>query len=267
MRLQRIALFTYLKLVLVLAGSVLALRCGGAKPPEKPAPAAADAAKPVEYFHVDPATAGSLRGRIVFRGARPARTAISMESEAACEQAHAGHAVYDESVLVGKDGGLANAFVYIQSGLEGKNFEPVQEAVALDQHGCMFVPRVIGIRAGQMLDVKNSDAVSHNIHPMPKENRDWNQQQSPQSPDLQHRFPRPEIMIPVKCNVHSWMHAYIGVVAHPYFAVTGPDGSFEWTNVPPGDYTIGVWHEKLGDQAKPVHVAASAGAAVDFTYR
>jgi plastocyanin len=246
---------------------LLAAGCGPTKPSEKSSAPAAEAAKPVEYFHVDSATAGSLSGKITFRGARPPKTKISMESEAACEQAHAGHVVYDESVTTSKDGGLANAFVYIETGLEGKNFEPAKEAITLDQHGCMFVPRIIGIRAGQTLDLKNSDAVSHNVHPMPKENREWNQQQSPESPDIQHRFPRPEIMIPVKCNVHSWMHAYIGVMPHPYFAVTGPDGSFELPNVPPGDYTVAVWHEKLGDQKKQVHVAESAHAAVDFSYR
>jgi len=261
-------LLSSLKLLLLVAGALLAARCGNTgKPPEKAAPGPATAAKPIEYFHVDPATAGSLHGKIVFRGTKPARTVISMESEAGCQAAHAGHPVYDESVVVGKDGGLANAFVYIQAGLEGKNFEPVKEAVTLDQHGCLFVPRVLGIRAGQTLDVKNSDPVSHNIHPMPKENREFNSQQSPGTPDVEHRFPRPEIMIPVKCNVHAWMRAYIGVMPHPYFAVTGPDGSFQMSNVPPGDYTVAVWHEKLGDQTKQVHLDASATANVDFTYR
>ncbi|HEV3197104.1 MAG TPA: carboxypeptidase regulatory-like domain-containing protein [Bryobacteraceae bacterium] len=254
-------------LLVVLAATLLTARCGTTRPPEKPAPGPAAAAKAVEYFHVDPSTAGSLRGKIVYRGAKPAKAAISMEAEAGCQQAHAGHPVYEQPVAVSKDGGLANAFVYIQAGLEGKNFEPVKEAVMLDQHGCLFAPRVIGIRAGQTLDVNNSDTVSHNVHPMPKENREFNEQQSPGSPDVQHRFPRPEIMIPVKCNVHSWMHAYIGVMPHPFFAVTGADGSFEFTNVPPGDYTIAVWHEKLGNQAKQVHLGASARAGVDFTFR
>ena len=98
--------------------------------------------------------------KIAFLGARPARTAISMDSEAGCQQAHAGHPVYENSLVVGKDGALANAFVYIQAGLEGKSFESVKDAVTLDQHGCLFAPRVIGIRAGQTLDVKNSDTVS-----------------------------------------------------------------------------------------------------------
>ena len=247
-----------------LAAALCSARCGGAKPPEKPA---TSTAKPVEYFHVDPATAGSLRGRITFKGAKPARQVISMEAEVGCQQAHAGHPVYDESVLVGKNGGLANAFVYIQSGLEGKNFEPATASIGLDQHGCMFVPRVIGIRAAQPLDVTNSDAVSHNIHPMPRNNREWNEQQPPQSPPAIHRFARREVMIPVKCNIHAWMRAYIGVMEHPYFAVTGPDGSFDWSNVPPGDYTIAVWHEKLGDRTRQVHLSASEGAEADITYQ
>jgi len=257
-------MFRRIRLAAVLSAALISIRCGGTKPPEKPA---AEPAKAVEYFHVDPATAGIVSGRIAFHGARPAREQISMESDAVCQQAHAGHPVYDESVVVGKDGGLANAFVYIQAGLEGKHFEPAKEPVTLDQHGCMFVPRVIGLQTGQTLAVKNSDAVSHNIHPMPQVNREWNDQQSPQSPDIERRFVRPEVMIPVKCNVHAWMRAYIGVVAHPYFAVTKLDGTFELANVPPGDYTVAVWHEKLGNQTKPVHVAPSGRAGVDFTYQ
>jgi len=248
----------------LLALGLFAAGCGQTPPPPK---AAAEPPKAVEYFHVDPATAAVMRGRVVFHGPKPARTVIVMDAEAACQKAHAGHPVYDESVVIGKGGGLANAFVYIQSGLEGKRFETVKTPVVLDQHGCMFVPHVIGIRAAQPLEVRNSDAVSHNIHPMPANNYEWNEQQSPGTPDVQHKFARTEVMIPVKCNVHSWMHAYIGVVEHPYFAVTGPDGSFELPNVPPGDYTIAVWHEKFGEQKKQVHVAPSAPLTVDFTYQ
>jgi hypothetical protein len=130
----------------------------------------------------------------------------------------------------------------------------------------MYVPRVIGIRAGQTLAVKNSDPVSHNIHPLPKENREWSQQQSPESPELERKFARPEIMIPVKCDVHKWMRSFIGVVSHPYFAVTGADGSFTLPNLPPGDYTVAVWHEKLGDRTQTVHVAPAANVVVSFSY-
>ena len=252
---------------MILSAALAAVQCGSkpAAPPATSEPA--KTAKPVEYFHVDPATAGTIRGKVFFKGALPAKKAIQMDSEAGCSAAHGGRPVYDDAVLTGKNGALVNAFVYIETGLEGKNFEVPKEAVTLDQHGCLFVPRVFGIRAGQVLDLKNSDTVSHNVHPMPKENREWNQQQSPGAPDVEHKFPRPEVMIPVKCNVHNWMHAYIGVMQHPYFAATGADGSFEWKDVPPGDYTIRVWHEKLGDQTKQIHLDPSGQAAAEFTYR
>ena len=131
---------------IIFAAAVFAVGCGQQpKPAEK---AAAPEQKPVEYFHVDAATAGTIRGRIEFTGKKPARVAIDMSSDAACQQAHAGHPVYDESLVVGKKDGLADSFVYIQSGLEGKRFEPPQQPVMLNQHGCMFVPRVIGVQAG-----------------------------------------------------------------------------------------------------------------------
>ncbi len=258
-----------MKQSLLFAAAVALAGCGGApenRVPEKKV--AVEAPQPVEYFHVDPATAGTLAGSVTFHGAKPKPELISMEAEQGCQQANAGKPVYSPAVLTGKKAGLANAFVYIQAGLEGKKFEPVKEpAVVLDQHGCMFLPRVIGIRAGQTLDLKNGDSVAHNVHPMPANNREWNQEQAPHAPDVEHRFARPEIMIPVKCNIHAWMHAWIGVVDHPYFAVTGPDGAFEWKNVPPGDYTISVWHEKLGTQTQQVHLAPSGTAAVNFSYR
>jgi len=254
-----------MKPALLCAAVLLASSCGSNQPPPKKT--VAEAPKPIEYFHVDPATAGTIKGKIRFRGAKPSPAAISMESDAGCRQAHAGKPVYDESVIVGRGGTLGNVFVYIKTGLEGKKFEPPKEAVALDQHGCLFVPRVMGIETGQMLDVKNSDTVSHNIHPMPANNREFNQQQSPGAPDIEHKFPRVDVMIPVKCNVHSWMRAYIGVVDHPYFYVTGPDGAFELKNVPPGDYTLSFWHEKLGEHTLPVHLPPAtvmADVVVDY---
>jgi plastocyanin len=251
-----------MRIALIAAAASLAA-CGGSKPPEP----AAKTAEPVVYFHPDPATAGHLKGRILYRGAKPTKILISMDSDVACAQEHGNKPVEEDIVQVGKDGGLANAFIYIQTGLEGKKFEPVKDPVVLDQHGCQFVPHALGIRAGQAFDLRNSDKVTHNIHPVPKNNREWEQSQPPGSPDAEHKFARAEIMIPVKCNIHQWMHAYIGVVEHPYFAVTGPDGSFDLSNVPPGDYTVAVWHEKLGDQTQPVHLAPSSTQPVEFIYK
>lgn len=250
---------------ILLFSAVLAVTGCGSKPPE-PAPKTSTAA-PVEYFHIDAATAGRLHGKIVYQGPKVARQAIAMDSDINCRAENGNKPVYVEQVVAGKDGGLANAFVYIQTGLEGKKFEPVKEPVLLDQRGCMFAPRTLALRAAQPLQLRNSDKVSHNIHPVPKKNYEWNESQAPGTPDATHKFARTEVMIPVKCNIHQWMHAYIGVVEHPYFAVTGPDGSFEMSNVPPGEYTIAVWHEKLGDQTKQVRLAASGNEAVDFTFK
>ena len=222
-------------------------------------------AQPVEYFHPDPATAATVHGHVFFRGVKPPKKAISMDADANCQKANQGKTVYQEQVVTGKDGTLSNAFVYIKTGLEGKKFEPPKEPVRMEQHGCMFEPRAIGVLAGQVIEVANDDPVSHNFHAMPSNNRDWDQQQSPGAPEIEHRFPRPEIMIPVKCNVHAWMRAYIGVMPHPYFTVTNTDGSYQWTNVPPGDYTVAVWHEGLDERTAQLHLGPNGKETLDFT--
>jgi plastocyanin len=221
---------------------------------------------PPEYFRVDASTAGKLSGTVKFTGKKAPSKVISMDAEEACQKLHQ-RPVREETVITGKDGSLANVFVYIKSGLEGKIFEPPKEAVMMDQRGCMFVPRVVAVRAGQTIAVKNSDPVSHNIHPRPRNNREWNQQQSPGAPDLARRFARSEVMIPVRCNVHSWMKSYIGVMEHPYFAVTGEAGAFEWAAVPPGDYVVAAWHEILGEQTGSVKLQPRGDQAVSLTFR
>lgn len=251
------------QLALTVIPTLLVISCGGGNPTTKQVEQTA----PVQYFRVDSTTAGSIVGKVTFTGARLAMKIISMEADAGCQAANAGHPVSDPSLVVAKNGALANTFVYIQAGLEGKKFEPPKEPASLDQHGCMFAPRVLGLQAGQSLDLKNGDSVSHNIHPLPSNNREWNQEQPPHAAEAHHKFARAEVMIPVKCNIHNWMHAYIGVLDHPYFAVTGLDSSFEIRNVPPGDYTLTAWQEKLGEQKQQVHIAPSAAAAVNFEYQ
>ena len=218
------------------------------------------------YFKVDSATAAVVTGTIRYAGKRPNPVAIDMSNEPACVSAHKGKA-YDGSMVVGRKGELANAFVYIKSGLEGKTFAVPAAAVVIDQSGCWFHPRVMGIQVGQTLQVVNSDPVTHNIHPMAQVNRDWNHSQGAGDPPLARKFVKPEIMIPVKCNIHSWMHAYIGVVEHPYFAVTGGDGTFTIANLPPGTYTVAVWQEKLGTQEETITVGPQAKTTANFTFK
>jgi hypothetical protein len=239
----------------VLIAAALALAaCGPA-----PQPAAPTAEAPV-YFQPDPATAGVIKGKIQLTGRKPAPKLVSLDADPACAKLHAGG-------RIAHDNGLANVFVYLKTGLEGKTFAVPAEPVVIDQKGCWFAPRVIGIRKGQPFRVTNSDPVTHNIHPQPRSNRDWNQSQAPGDPPLARKFTAPEIMIPVKCNVHNWMRAWIGVVEHPYFTVTGADGSFEIRNVPPGLYTVEAWQEDLGFATLPVKLSASATQDLTFIFK
>jgi len=251
---------------LTLLGWLLGALAGCSGPAAKePAPAVKKEAPPA-LFKVEPATAGLIKGTIRFTGKRPKLAPIDMSGDPACVEAHKGRAV-DQSIVVNPNGTLANVFVYIKSGLEDKQFETPQTPVALDQRGCWFEPRVIGIQVGQTMRISNSDPVTHSIHPMAQVNREWNHSQGAGEPPVDRKFLRPEVMIPVKCNIHSWMHAYIGVLAHSYFAVTGPGGSFEIRNVPPGDYTIEAWQEKLGTQEQKLTVAPSGTAEANFTFK
>jgi plastocyanin len=246
----------------LLAGSLAG--CSGTSTKE---PRAEVKKEPVPaYFKVDPGTAGRLKGTIQFTGRKPARKTIDMSGDPACVAEHHGQAV-DESVVVDAKGGLANAFIYIKSGLEGKVFEVPAVPVTLDQRGCWFVPRVIGIQTGQELEITNSDPVTHNVHPLAQVNREWNHSQGPGEPALARKFIKPEVMIRVKCNIHSWMRAFIGVVDHPYFAVSGTNGTFEIRNVPPGDYVVAAWQESLGTQEQKITITPSGEIDVNFTFK
>jgi plastocyanin len=243
---------------------VLATGCSGKANTDQPATSASPIAP--SYFHVDAATAGSISGSIRYTGKKPARKLIDMSEDPACVAAHHEKA-YDESLIVDSKGRVGNAFVYIEKGLEGKNFEVSSTPVAIDQRGCWFRPRVLGIQIGQVLQVVNSDPVTHNIHPMAHLNREWNHSQGPGDAPLSRKFTKTEIMIPVKCNIHSWMHAFIGVLDHPYFTVSKDDGAFEIKNLPSGTYTIAVWQENLGTQEQQVTVGPSSSATANFTLK
>jgi len=243
---------------------VMLSSCSGTQKKE-PEATPKQAAAP-SYFQVDTATAGTLTGKIKFTGRKPAHKLIDMSEDPACVEAHHGKA-YDESVVVNPNGTLSNVFIYLKSGLEGKTFAVPATPVVIDQKGCWFHPRVMGIQVGQTLQVTNSDPVTHNIHPLAQINRDWNHSQGEGDPPLARRFIKPEVMIRVKCNIHSWMHAFIGVVDHPYFAVTGPDGTFEIRNIPPGDYVIEAWQETLGTQEQKITVTPSGKIETIFTFK
>jgi plastocyanin len=236
--------------------------CSGTAPKQQ---ATKEAPAP-SYFKVDPATAGTLQGTIRFTGRKPPKKPVDMSNDPACVTAHHGRP-YDESLVVNPKGGLANVFIFVKTGLEGKKFATPTAPVTIDQNGCWFRPRVTGIQTGQTLDVTNSDPVTHNIHPLAQINREWNHSQAQGDAPLERRFVKPEIMIRVKCNIHSWMHAFIGVLENPYFAVSGTDGSFAIPDLPPGDYTIAAWHETLGTQEQKIAVGPSGKVIADFTFK
>jgi plastocyanin len=252
------------QLLTLCCAAALLVGCSGKDQTEPPKGAPAIPA-PV-YFKVDPQTAGTVTGQILYKGKRPAPKAIDMSEEPACVEAHKGKA-YDESLVVNRKGDLANAFIYIKTGLEGKTFAVPADPVTIDQNGCWFRPRVLGIQVGQTLKIVNSDPVTHNIHPMAQVNREWNHSQGADDPPMARRFIKPEIMIPVKCNIHSWMHAFIGVLDHPYFAVSQEDGTFEIKNLPPGAYTIAVWTQTLGTQERQLTIAPHSKADANFTFK
>jgi plastocyanin len=242
------------------------IAASGCSPGAKQAAPAVPAQPAIPAFQVDPATAGSISGTIRYSGKRPPRKVIDMSSEPACVAAHKGKAI-DESLLVSPSGQLANSFIYVKSGLEGKRFEISAAAVTIDQHGCWFHPRVLGVQVGQTFDVVNDDPVTHNIHPMAQANREWNHSQGAGDPPIHRKFLKPEIMIPVKCNIHSWMHAWIGVVDNPYFAISQENGSYTISNLPPGTYTIGFWHEGLAPQEQQITIAPHSNTAADITFK
>jgi hypothetical protein len=247
----------------VLACGLLAglTACGGSdssKSAEPSSPAAAPDAK-----KVDMATAADITGKVLLEGTPPENPVIKMTSDPACGNAE----VRAESFVV-DNGALQNVFVYIKDGLGNKYiFDTPTEPVKLDQKGCHYLPHVLGVRVTQPLEITNSDATLHNVHGMAETNREFNQGQPVMGMKNTVAFTAPEVMIPFKCDVHSWMNAYIGVVSHPYFAVTGAGGKFELKSIPPGTYTLEAWHEKLGRQTQSVTLGEKDKKEVTFTFK
>jgi len=208
---------------------------------------------------------GSLTGTVKFEGTPPKPTKIDMSFDPNCAKAHPTPATTEE-VVTGPGGGLANVVVYVAEGLGSQTFQPPAQPVVLEQKGCVYVPHVIALQANQKLDVVNSDLTTHNIHPSPANNREWNTTQ-PHGVPIEQTFARQEVAIPVKCNVHPWMKGYIAVLKHPYFAVTDKMGHFEVKDLPPGTYTIDAWQEKLGTQIQKVTITAGQSQNVDFVFK
>lgn len=220
-------------------------------------------------IHVNAAAEGKVTGSIKLEGTAPHMRPIDMSKDPTCSKQHPTPARL-ENVVVGPSGGLANVVVYISQGLPASAAAVVpSKPIVWDQKGCMYKPHVAGLDVGQQLQVVNSDPTTHNIHPLPQMgggNIGWNKSQPQGSPPFTTSWKSEEVAIPVKCNIHPWMHGYMVVVKGPY-GVSDDSGSFTLDNVPPGTYTLTAWHETYGTQTQKVTVAAGKPATVSFTFK
>ena len=245
--------------LLIVLGVALALAgCGGRAEPTSPSEGVAESPQ------AGTPAGATISGVIKFNGTAPEAEPILMDAEPICADKYP-EGAFTESVIANSNATLQNVFVYVKEGLPDQEWPVPTEGVLLDQNGCRYHPHVLGIQAGQTLIIRNSDGILHNIHPMPVNNRPFNLGQ-PVEMDSEKSFPTPEVMIPVECDVHDWMLGYIGVLSHPFFAVSGSDGSFSISGLPAGDYVIEAWHELYGTQTISVSVAEGGTEQIEFTY-
>ena len=252
MRVSKLRTFFAVSLVVVAAG------CGGSKEEAPTGP-------PANAKRVDLATAGRISGRVAIEGAVPANPRLQIEGDPYCKQQNPNGATGENFVV--DDGGLENVFVYVKDGLSGYGFDVPTETVKLDQQACRYHPHVLGLRVGQKLAISNSDETLHNVHALATANREWNKGQSLKNMVDEKVFTKPEVMVRFKCDVHNWMQAFVGVLDHPYFAVTHDGGKFELKDLPPGTYTVEAWHERLGTQTQTVTLAEKDSKELTFTFK
>jgi plastocyanin len=233
----------------------------GKKESTETQPAAAPTAAQPAATPIDPNTVATVSGTVKLDGAAPKPAKIDMSQDAACKGTNTAE------TIVADNGDLANVFVYVKDGLGNRTFDVPKNAVTIDQQGCRYHPHVLGVMTGQNIDIKNDDPTTHNIHPTPAANREWNESQPPQAAPIEKSFSREEIMLPVKCNQHPWMRMYINVVKSPFYAVTDDKGKYQIKGLPPGDYTLAFVQEKLGEQDQKVTLAAKDSKTVDATFK
>ena len=250
-----IALLAMLGLLLVVAG------CGKKEESQTSSQAETKAAQPASA-PIDPATAATITGTVKFDGKAPKAKKIDMSQDPACKGTNE-----TEDIVADDKGDLENVFVYVKDGLGDRSFDAPKTTAKIDQDGCRYHPHVLGVMAGQPVEITNSDNTTHNIHPSPKDNKEWNESQPPKGAPISKEFARQEVLVPVKCNQHPWMKMYIGVVKNPFFAVTDKSGKFELKGLPPGTYTVTAVQEKLGSQDMKVTVGPKDSKTADFTFK
>jgi len=268
---------------ILLLAALLAFACSSEKPPTSTAatpsgggggaaPSKTDAATPSAGEPsaptgkaVDPATAATVKGIVTFNGTPPERATIAMAADASCAAMHKSPVLTDALLVEG--GRVANVFVYVKDGADGLAAAAPAEPAVLDQKGCVYVPRVVGLMVGQKLRVSNSDPTTHNVNAAPKKSSPINQGQPSGSPEIEKSFKNPELNIRVKCDIHPWMGAVVHVLKHPYFAITSSKGEFTLPALPPGTYMLEAVHETLGAQVVTVSVGPKETKSVEFTFQ
>ena len=235
----------------------ISIACGGNSTPAPAAPAGPA---------VDSATAGTVTATVKFEGTPPAPAMMRLDGDPKCVTENGASERADESLVVGQNQALQNVFVYVKDGLGAYGFPIPTEPVVLDQDKCRYTPRVLGVRAGQPLSIKNSDPLLHNVRANGTVNQGFNMSTPLEGVSFQRTFATKEIMVPFKYDVHGWMTAFVGVLDHPYFGTTAADGKVVLGNLPPGTYTIEAWHETLGTRTQQVTIAAKESKDVAFTF-
>jgi len=234
----------------------ISLACGNQAPP--PAAPAGPA--------VDPATAATITATVKFDGQPPTPEMITLTGDPKCVSENGAPQRPDERIVVGENQALQNVFVYVKDGLGSFAFPIPSEPAVLDQDKCRYSPRVLGVRVGQALQIRNSDPLLHNVRSNGVINQAFNKSTPIEGVSFNHTFATREVMVPFKCDVHGWMSAYVGVLDHPYFGTTAPDGKVVLGNLPPGTYTIEAWHESLGTKTQQVTIGAKESKDVSFAF-
>lgn len=216
-------------------------------------------------FLVTSASAATLGGKVTFKGTPPSPKPIKMNADPVCMKLHA-KAVSMDNVIINSNGTLKNTFVYVKEGLAGKKFPSPTTPATFNQQGCQYTPHVFGMMVGQPLEILNSDPTLHNVHAMPKANPQFNAGMPMKDMKITKKFDKPEVMVKIKCDVHPWMSAYVGVMEHPFFSTTGDQGTFEMKDLPAGKYVVTAWHEKYGTQDQTVTVEEGKPMNIEFTF-
>ena len=211
-----------------------------------------------------PAFAGDVTGTVTYTGKVPTLKPVAMDADPACAKKHT-TPVKSEALVLGAGNTMGNVMVRVKGAVPG-NYPVPAQPVVIDQKGCQYIPHVIGLRAGQTLKLRNSDGLLHNVHALPKINTPFNMAMPANRTEAESKFGKEEGMFQVKCDVHPWMAAYVGVFSTPFFSVTKADGKFKISGLPPGTYDLEAWHEKLGMQTAKVTVTAAKPATANFSF-